>query len=168
MQIKTVHSKADIEAFLHLPFMINEGNPNWIAPLQQDVEKVFDPKKNPFFSHGECERWILTDDSGKTIGRIAAFINKTLAYTEDVPTGGCGFFEVINDKAAAFLLFDTAKKWLTERGMQAMDGPINFGERNAFWGLLVEGFTEPTYQICLLYTSPSPRDRTRSRMPSSA
>ena len=25
-----------------------------------------------------------------------------------------------------------------------------------------------TLQICLLYTSPSPRDRTRSRMPSSA
>ena len=25
-----------------------------------------------------------------------------------------------------------------------------------------------TYWICLLYTSPSPRDRTRSRMPSSA
>ena len=28
-------------------------------------------------------------------------------------------------------------------------------------------FGTPTY-ICLLYTSPSPRDRTRSRMPSSA
>ena len=26
----------------------------------------------------------------------------------------------------------------------------------------------PEYSICLLYTSPSPRDRTRSRMPSSA
>ena len=26
----------------------------------------------------------------------------------------------------------------------------------------------PHYQPCLLYTSPSPRDRTRSRMPSSA
>ena len=26
----------------------------------------------------------------------------------------------------------------------------------------------PTYRGCLLYTSPSPRDRTRSRMPSSA
>ena len=26
----------------------------------------------------------------------------------------------------------------------------------------------PEYLICLLYTSPSPRDRTRSRMPSSA
>ena len=27
---------------------------------------------------------------------------------------------------------------------------------------------EPPYIFCLLYTSPSPRDRTRSRMPSSA
>ena len=27
---------------------------------------------------------------------------------------------------------------------------------------------EPMYFVCLLYTSPSPRDRTRSRMPSSA
>ena len=28
--------------------------------------------------------------------------------------------------------------------------------------------TAPEYYICLLYTSPSPRDRTRARMPSSA
>ena len=145
MQIKVVNSKTDIEAFHSLPFMINEGDANWIAPLRQDVEKVFDQEKNPFFTHGECERWILNDDHGKTIGRVAAFINKDLAFTEDVPTGGCGFFEVIENKEAAFLLFDTAKSWLKERDMQAMDGPINFGERNAFWGLLVEGFTEPTY-----------------------
>ena len=29
-------------------------------------------------------------------------------------------------------------------------------------------YFEASYNICLLYTSPSPRDRTRSRMPSSA
>ena len=28
--------------------------------------------------------------------------------------------------------------------------------------------TLPEIEVCLLYTSPSPRDRTRSRMPSSA
>ena len=32
----------------------------------------------------------------------------------------------------------------------------------------VEERFSPLLQICLLYTSPSPRDRTRSRMPSSA
>ena len=30
------------------------------------------------------------------------------------------------------------------------------------------GDTVENHQTCLLYTSPSPRDRTRSRMPSSA
>ena len=81
------------------------------------------------------------------IGRIAAFINHRTAKTEEQPTGGCGFFECINNHTAANLLFDTAKNWLQQRGMEAMDGPINFGERNAWWGLLVEGFTPATYQM---------------------
>ncbi|CZT60262.1 hypothetical protein CDFC105_103121 [Clostridioides difficile] len=34
--------------------------------------------------------------------------------------------------------------------------------------LEVEVLTQDEYGYCLLYTSPSPRDRTRSRMPSSA
>ena len=36
------------------------------------------------------------------------------------------------------------------------------------WGLNIEEFPVARYCSCLLYTSPSPRDRTRSRMPSSA
>ena len=35
-------------------------------------------------------------------------------------------------------------------------------------GQAVAGFGHAKILICLLYTSPSPRDRTRSRMPSSA
>jgi hypothetical protein len=66
-----------------------------------------------------------------------------------VPVGGMGFFECINDQLAANLLFDTAKKWLQEKGMEAMDGPINFGERDKWWGLLNHGFTEPLY--CMNY-----------------
>ena len=33
---------------------------------------------------------------------------------------------------------------------------------------LIEALSAAQAEICLLYTSPSPRDRTRSRMPSSA
>ena len=39
--------------------------------------------------------------------------------------------------------------------------------KNAFKGLWV-GISWGLGHTCLLYTSPSPRDRTRSRMPSSA
>ena len=41
------------------------------------------------------------------------------------------------------------------------------GLKNAFQEFFLDDATN-TLWICLLYTSPSPRDRTRSRMPSSA
>ncbi len=133
--------------FLQLPFTIYNNDSNWIPPLKQDIEKVFNPEKNNFFKHGECVRWILQDENQIVVGRIAAFINNNTAYNEEQPTGGCGFFECVNDQEAAFTLFGAAKNWLAQRGMQAMDGPINFGERNAWWGLLIGGFTSPTYQM---------------------
>jgi hypothetical protein len=61
------------------------------------------------------------------------------------PVGGVGFFECVDNKEAAFTLFDAARSWLTERGMVGMDGPINFGERDRFWGLLVQGFSPGAY-----------------------
>jgi GNAT superfamily N-acetyltransferase len=90
----------------------------------------------------------LRNEAGLVIGRVAAFIDeKTSRKGNDQPTGGMGFFECIDDEQAAFLLFDQCKAWVQARGMEAMDGPVNFGSRERFWGLLVEGFDlEPNYQ----------------------
>jgi hypothetical protein len=53
----------------------------------------------------------------------------------------------MEDEHAARMLFDQAKQWLMAHGMEAMDGPINFGNRDRWWGLLLEGFDrEPNYQ----------------------
>ncbi|MDP9048505.1 MAG: GNAT family N-acetyltransferase [Bacteroidota bacterium] len=145
MTITEVTNKTTRKAFLETARLIYKNDKTWVCPLDNDIESVFDPEKNSFHRHGQCSRWILTDDTGRLIGRIAAFINEKKAFNYEQPTGGIGFFECIDNEAAAFLLFDTAKTWLTERGMQAMDGPINFGENDNFWGLLVEGFTDPSY-----------------------
>ncbi|HRO43476.1 MAG TPA: hypothetical protein PL009_11630 [Flavipsychrobacter sp.] len=150
MRLYEVKTTADIQIFLDLPVAIYKNDPNWIRPLDKDIEEVFDPAKNKLFKQGECARWILKDDSGMGIGRIAAFINKK--YKNEQPTGGIGFFECINDQQAANFMFDHCKKWLQERGMEAMDGPINFGERDRWWGLQVEGFQEPLY--CMNYNLP--------------
>jgi hypothetical protein len=145
VNITEVNDKAGRKAFLDVARTVYKNDKNWICPLDNTVEAVFDATKNVFFQQGECTRWILTDDKGQLIGRVAAFINNKKAYNYEQPTGGMGFFECIEDQKAAFLLFDTAKDWLRANGMEAMDGPINFGENDNFWGLLADGFVPPSY-----------------------
>lgn len=147
MQLSEVKTKKDKKKFLELPLAIYAGDDQWIRPLDKDIEQVFDEKQNRFFRHGKAIRWLLKDDHGKLIGRVAAFINDKTAHKEEQPTGGMGFFECINDQHAANLLFDACKQWLHDQGMQAMDGPVNFGERDRWWGLLAEGFFSPVYAM---------------------
>jgi GNAT superfamily N-acetyltransferase len=150
MQLIQVNDKALASQFLQVAVDLYKNDPQWIRPLDKDINEVFDESKNKAFRFGEIIRWVLKSSDGKLIGRIAAFINKKYKNKgDDVPVGGMGFFECINDQLAANLLFDTAKKWLQEKGMEAMDGPINFGERDKWWGLLNHGFTEPLY--CMNY-----------------
>jgi len=143
MQIIEVDTPALEEAFIQVAVTIYAKDPIWVRPWDHDIKEVFDPQKNKQFRHGSCIRWILKDDQGNLIGRVAAFINKRTA--SDNKTGGLGFFECINDQNASNLLMDTCKNWLQNQGMEAMDGPINFGDRDKWWGLLVDGFIHPTY-----------------------
>jgi len=144
-QIQEVKDSATRNAFYDVQHIIYQGDENWVCPLDEEIEAIFDPAKNVFFRHGEATRFLLRDEKGKLVGRVAAFINKKKAHTFEIPTGGMGFFECINDQEAANTLFDKAKSWLMERGMLAMDGPINFSENDNFWGLLVDGYSQPAY-----------------------
>ncbi|HEY9008278.1 hypothetical protein [Ohtaekwangia sp.] len=148
MKIIEVTTPQLAREFIVFPVRLYKNEPAWIRPLDKDVENVFDPEQNKAFRHGQCIRWILTNDTGETIGRVAAFVNDKIVHKgNDQPTGGMGFFECINDRNAAFMLFDQCKTWLQSKGMEAMDGPINFGSRDRWWGLLIEGFDrEPNYQ----------------------
>jgi GNAT superfamily N-acetyltransferase len=142
MQVVEVRTKHDKKEFVNFPKELYKTDPFWVCQLDSGVEAVFDPVKNHTFKHGEAIRWILKDGHGKTIGRIAAFIDKVRSAANRQPTGGIGFFEVTENKEAAFLLFNTAREWHVSHGMEAMDGPINFGENDNNWGLLVDGFIQ--------------------------
>lgn len=148
MELIEVKTTLDAKLFLKINVNINAGDPNYIRPLDKDINEVFDQTQNKTFKYGEAKRWLLADDKGEWIGRIAAFTNSK--YTnkgDEQPTGGIGFFDCINDQEAANILFDTAKKWLQSKGMEAMDGPINFGERDKWWGLVISGFKPPLFAM---------------------
>ena len=139
--LEEVTSRRAAREFLDLPKRLYRNEPHWICPLDSDIENRFHPQTNELLHDGEAIRWIALDERGRAVGRIAAFYNRELVKASEYqPTGGCGFFESIDDQRVADLLFDAARDWLAARGLEAMDGPINFGDRDSWWGLLVKGF----------------------------
>lgn len=148
--LKEVKTASDEKVWLHVDRPIYKGNPMWVCPLDNDISRVFDPQVNKKFNNGEAIRWTAFDSAtGEAVGRIAAFYENNASEDYEQPTGGCGFFESIDNQEVANLLFDACRDWLASKGMEAMDGPINFGSRDAWWGLLVDG-----YQYQPLYTNP--------------
>ena len=145
MEIIEVTNEVNNVRFHSINMLVNKGNPHYIRPLDDDINSIFKPSSNKYLKEGgKAKRWILRDNYGKLAGRIAAFINpKYKNKGTDYKTGGIGFFDCTNSQFNANMLFDTAKEWLRENGAEAMDGPINLGERDKWWGLMVDGFDKP-------------------------
>ncbi len=147
MKLIEVTDRKTERMFLNTARVIYKNDDTWVCPLDNHISGIFDPETNPYYKHGTAARWVLTGEDNSLKGRIAAFIDFNMANTYDQPTGGTGFFECIDDDKAAEMLFNTAREWLREKGMEAMDGPINFGETDKYWGLLVDGFTHPSFEV---------------------
>lgn len=145
MNIEVVANKDAEKAFIEtIPEKIYRGDPHWMKPLSADLRSIFDAQQNPFFANGTLKRWIARDHEGR-VGRIAAFYHHEKAYRSGCPTGGIGFFECSQNKELAFTLFRESLAWLKQQGMKAVEGPVNPGENDSNWGLLVN--THPAYSM---------------------
>jgi len=146
LAVMEVNDRISEAMFLNVSESIYRHDRSWIPFLKSEIVNIFNPSVNPYFIHGEAKRWILVNESGEVIGRIAAFVNFQKIDQENHRVGCIGFFECVADQPAAFLLFDTAVGWLVENfNVTAVDGPVNFGENDKYWGLLISGFTPPSY-----------------------
>lgn len=145
--LREVVNLKDERIFLNMVDNIYRYEKNWVRPLDDEIIKIFNKEKNRRFRTGEAIRWIIFDTEKNPVGRIAAFYDKIGLNDWQQPTGGVGFFESINDQNVANLLFDTAKSWLEKKGLEAMDGPVNFGNRDYFWGCLKAGFHQPIFNM---------------------
>jgi GNAT superfamily N-acetyltransferase len=139
MKLIEVNSDRTIRRFHQVPFHIYREDPHWIPHLEHDIEAIFTPGKNPDCHSDNHQRWVV-ERNGEAIGRVAAFFKKGASE------GGIGFFESIPEYPVAQLLLDTATAWLKEKGFEKAQAPVNFGERDKYWGLLVTKGKEPSYQ----------------------
>jgi hypothetical protein len=139
--IRPVANKADLKAFIRLPFDLYQGDPNWVPQLNSDVAETLSAEKNPFFQHAERE-FFLAELKGKPVGRIAAVIDRNYIAHHKENCGFFGFFETENNYEVAVALFDQARSWLRAKGMTKMRGPGN-PSLNDEAGMLYEGFDSP-------------------------
>lgn len=137
-----VQNENHVDEFHKLPFRIYEEYPNWMPPFRFEIEDIFDPEKNDFFKKGECERYLVTNGE-RVVARFAVMNTPERDKVLEPKMGGIGFIELENDRKLADYIIEFAKNWHKKRDYPAMRGPINFGENDTYWGLLVENFDEP-------------------------
>jgi GNAT superfamily N-acetyltransferase len=106
-----------------------------------DVRKMLDRRKNPFFKRAEAE-YFLALRNGEVAGRIAAIHNRAHNEFHEDTVGFFGFFDSVDDQAVAEALFDATARWLQERGLTIMRGPVSFST-NDECGFVVDGFEFP-------------------------
>jgi len=143
--VTPVAGKADLKAFVDLPWAIYKDDPNWVPPLKDEVYGLLTPGKNPFHEHADhC--YFLARRGDAVTGRISAHIDR-LALTMPPEqgmgpgTGNFGLFEAKDAQSAAALIA-AAEDWLRGQGMTKVLGPISL----SIWeepGLLVKGFDHP-------------------------
>ncbi len=126
--------------FFELAYQLYAGDPNWVPPLEVEFRQLLNPAVNRWLARGAIKMWLVKDGQGVDIGRIAAF------HDGDSNQGRLGFFECQNDFQAAKLLFDTAIAWLRSEAKADVVAPVQPGSREAYWGLLIDGFSRPAFQ----------------------
>lgn len=149
--ITPVQTKKEQKEFIDLLWTIYKDDKYWVPPLLLDAKNWFS-KKHPFYEYGEMQCFLATIN-GETVGRIAAVNNPLYnQHQEALPTGFFGFFECIDNQAIANALFDAAKNWLQNRGLEIIHGPAS-PSSNYDYGLLIKGF-EDSPRLMMTYNPP--------------
>ena len=141
IEIRFVRSRRDRHKFALMPREIYRDDPQWVSPLLSEVKASIDPKKHPFYLHGQAQA-ILALRDGKPVGRILVSDDPLYNKEHDSNVGMFGMFESIDDKQVSDALLEAAADWLRERGRSSILGPIDYST-NYPVGLLIDGFDTP-------------------------
>lgn len=141
LEIRQVKTAADLDQFIRLPWKIYADDPHWVPPLIAEVKEFLNPRKHPFYQHGQAAQFIALR-GGEVQGRILASEDPLYNEQHNSKLGCFGMFESVDDRQVAHGLLDAAAGWLRERGLTQIRGPVDYSI-NYPCGLLIEGFDTP-------------------------
>ncbi len=159
IEIKKVSDKKMRKEFVKLPWTAHlyDDDPIYVPQLIGEQMHFLDPAKGYFFENGigEADLFIAYKDD-KPVGRISAHICHRYEKKFDTETGFFGFYESTNDRDVAGALFETAEKWVKDRGKTRILGPESFTIYDPI-GFIEDGF-EISPVVGLYHNAPYYRD----------
>ncbi|HNS17165.1 MAG TPA: GNAT family N-acetyltransferase [Bacteroidales bacterium] len=138
LTIRQVQSESDRRTFVKFPFQLYRNNPFWVPPLIADEIRTLQKEHNPAFEFCDAAFWLAMRD-GQCVGRLGALIHHLHNEKTGEDAGRFTRAEFIDDREVTDLLFHTAEKWLKDKGMNKVYGPLGFTNLD-MQGMLVEGF----------------------------
>jgi hypothetical protein len=140
VEIRETPVGGNLKHFLEVVDYIYRQDLHYVRPLDFELSDRLS-KKNPFFEHAEGV--IFTAHRNNfCVGRITAQIDHEHLAKHRDDAGFFGFLDTINDQEVATALLDRARRWLSDRGMKKIRGPLSLCT-NEEVGCLVEGFDNP-------------------------
>jgi hypothetical protein len=138
LTIRPVRTRRERKRFVKVPFHLHRQHPQWVAPLVFERMRFLDPRKNPWFDHGEAGLFVA-EREGEPVGRITAHLDHRWDQYQGGNDAMFGFFETTDDAEVARALLDTASEWAAEKGRERILGPMDFTTNDEI-GILIEGF----------------------------
>lgn len=142
LEIRPVSNKADLDAFVRLPWSVYNNDPHWVPPLLLERKDALAPKQ-PVFQHLNWQGFVAWRD-GQPVGRISAQVDQLHLDRYQDDTGFFGLLEAIDDTSVFAALFENAEAWLKQQGIREVRGPFGLNI-NQEVGLLVDGFETSPY-----------------------
>jgi hypothetical protein len=143
IEVRQVAPGGSLKDFLDVVSTLYQNDPAFARPLDQDLKDRLNPKKNPFFEHGEGTVF-TAHKNGECVGRITASIDRDHLERYHDDTGFFGFLDTTDDPEVSGALLAKAEEWLRARGMKHARGPVSINV-NEEMGCLVEGFDTPPF-----------------------
>lgn len=137
--IHEVTDRRGLRSFIEFPLELYKGDANYVPQLTRDLLKHFS-SRNPFMSHADV-KFFIARMKGSICGRVASIVNHEHVAYHGERAGFFGFFESVQDRAVSGALLGRVESELRQRGMDLMQGPMNFST-NEDCGIMIEGFQE--------------------------
>ena len=120
VKVQPVRTRREKNQFLHLPWELYRGDPNWVPPLRSNQKELVGYQPHPFYNDAEVQTFLALRD-GSACGRIAAIVNHAYNKKYNEQRGFFGFFESVDDSQVVAGLMDAARGWLAERDIHNVD-----------------------------------------------